>query len=323
MGDIAELDEHRLAFVDALQEDDPTTDDAYRTRRHMAKVVRRLPVGATKKKKGTAPALGSMEKLELTLPTERSTPSDRIGDFTTLIFGEKKIGKTDLTAQMDSTFHMMTEPGGKALSILQRPVNNWREFQAYVKLLEKDKKFKTATVDTADFLYGHAFDYVAQKQGFEHPSEEAYGKGWKAIRDEFTKWVLRLINTGKGVVFISHATEKEVKMRSGEKYDRIQPTMAGQAMDVLTGLVDLWFYYGYDGDRRVLTIQGSDHIGAGHRLKHNFHYIDGTPVKEIDMGSSAEEGYANLMLAFHNKLPLPPREEPTVKKAFKLKKKQK
>jgi hypothetical protein len=244
----------------------------------------------------TAPAMTS----DLSLPTTRSAVSTRIQDFTILLFGEKKIGKTDLTAQFDDTFHLMTEPGGKAQTIFQRPVNNWREFQGYVKLLEKDRRFRTVTVDTADVLYTQCMAYATQKLGIDHPSEEAYGKGWAAVREEFTRWILRLIGTGKGVIFISHATEKEIKMRGGEKYDRISPTMAGQARDILEGIVDIWAYYGYDGSRRILTIQGSDHIGAGHRLKNNFRTPAGDPIVEIDMGASAEEGYANLIAAFNN-----------------------
>lgn len=285
----------------------------------MAKVVRKLPKGVQKKNKASGRLAPTVE---VTLPTAPSVPSDRLQDYIILLFGEKKIGKTDLSAQFPGTLHLMTEPGGKSQAIYQRPVNNWREFQGYVKLLEKDKRFQNVTIDTADILYNHAFDFVAQKEGFEHPSEEAYGKGWKAIRDEFTRWVMRLVNTGKGVMFISHAIEREIKMRGGEKYDRIQPTMGGQARDVLEGLVDLWFYYGYDGGRRVLTIRGSDHIGAGHRLKHNFKYTDGTPIAEIDMGDNAEQAYTNLVAAFKNELANPDAaraDEP--KKKFTLKRK--
>lgn len=265
----------------------------------MAKVKRKLPAGtAIKKKFGSKGADGPV--LELSLPKAKSTPSARLQDYTTLLFGERKIGKTDLTSYFSGTFHMMTEPGGKALAIFQRPVDSWKGFAGYVRLLEKDKTFDTATVDTADLLYKYCSDYIMAKRGIEHPSDEAYGKGWSAVRDEFTKWILRLIATGKGIIFISHAIEKKIKMRDGEEYDMIQPSMAGQALDILTALVDLWFYYGYDGKQRVLTIQGSDHIGAGHRLKNNFKYPDGTPIREIDMGASAQEGYNNLIAAFNN-----------------------
>jgi hypothetical protein len=290
----------------------------------MAVVKRKMPVGAAKKTRGVVESAGAGE---YTLPTERSVPSTRLQDFTILLFGEKKIGKTDLTAQFPDTIHLMTEPGGKAQSIYQVPINRWQDFIGYVKLLEKDKgkarRFITASTDTADLLYQRCTEYVCAKLGIEHPSEEAYGKGWSAVREEFTKWTIRLIASGHGVIFISHATEKEIKMRGGETYNRISPTMAGQARDILEGIVDIWAYYGYDGSRRVLTIRGSDHIGAGHRLKDNFKTPTGEPITEIDMGDSAEEGYANLMAAFNNKyVPKKRKEEsdaPVVRKKLKHK----
>lgn len=282
----------------------------------MAVVKRKMPTGMKKKKGGRVEA----SVTDLALPTARSVPSTKLGDYTTLLFGEKKIGKTDLTAQFPKTFHLMTEPGGKAQQIYQRPVDKWSHFQGYVKLLEKDRTFDTVSVDTADILYGHCMDYVMQREGMDHPSEGAYGKGWAAVRKEFLHWVLRLMNTRKGVIFVSHAVEKEIKMRGGGTYDRIQPSLAGQARDVLEGIVDLWFYYGYDGDRRVLTIQGNDHIGAGHRLKNNFKFADGRPVVEIDMGASAEEGYRNLVNAFNNKY-VGPRTTTSESKGMVVKKK--
>lgn len=265
----------------------------------MAVVKRKLPDG-TKKKRSVAPGV-MMETEKLSLPTSRSEPSTNILDFTTLLFGEKKIGKTDLTAQYPDTLHLMTEPGGKAQSIFQRAVSDWRTYLGYVRLLKKDKRFRHVSIDVIDILYERCMEHVCSEMGIDHPSDEGYGKGWNAVRKEFTKGILALLDTGKGVTFVSHAAEKEIKMRGGETYDRISPTMAGQARDIVEGLVDLWFYYGYEGRRRTLTIQGSDHIGAGHRLKNNFlHPTTGAPITEIDMGSSAEEGYANLIAAFRN-----------------------
>lgn len=282
-------------------------------------IVRRV-----KPKGGTAPKKARTDEPaaeELSLPTERSAPSNRIQDYSQLWFGEKKIGKTDLSAQFPDTFHMMAEPGGKAQSIFQRPVPDWKTFLGYVRLLKKDKRFRTATVDTVDMLYNKCFDHMMRKLGIDHPSDEAYGKGWSAIRQEFARGIIDLLNTGKGVILISHATEKEIKTRGGNKYNKIMPTLAGQGRDIVEGIVDLWFYFGYDGDKRVITVTGNDHISSGHRLKHNFRYPDGTAIHEIPMGDSVEEAYANLMAAFNNKLTGTSHEEPKKSKAFKLKKK--
>lgn len=283
----------------------------------MAVVKRKMPPG-TPTKRGRRDEIPS---LDVTLPTERSVALPRLQDYSILLFGEKKIGKTDLTAQFPGTFHMMFEPGAKAQEIFQRPVTSWKDFKGYVRLLKKDKSFDTVTVDTVDLAYTRCFEYMMQKLAIEHPSDEAYGKGWAAIRDEFGREMTTLMSLGKGVIFVSHATEKEIKTRNGEKFDKIMPTLAGQGRDIIEGMVDLWFYYGYDGSDRVLTITGNDFIGAGHRLKKNFRYPDGTPIHEIPMGTSAEEGFANLMAGFKNRLAKPKAEEPVPVKKLSFKKK--
>lgn len=267
-------------------------------------------VGTLSPKKKTKPV---EEAPELTLPTEPSVPLESLGDYSTLIFGRKKIGKTNLSAQFPKTFHMMTEPGGKALRIHQRPIRNWTDFTGYVKLLDKDKTFRTQVVDTADILFKYCQDAVCRRLGIDHPSDEDWGKGWNAVRDEFTRWITRLMNNGKGTIFISHSTEREIKRRSGGSYHSIQPTLSGQARDVLEGLVDIFAYFDYDGDHRVLTIRGDETVAAGNRLRDHFKW-NGRDVPVIDMGESAEIGYANLVACFNNKYEYnpPAAEEPAV-----------
>lgn len=283
----------------------------------MPVVKRQMPPGRGKQKKGAVVEVAPVT--DLSLPTERTVPSNRLQDYSMLLFGRPKIGKTDLTSHFPDTFHLMTEPGGKALSLFQRPVTNWREFTGYVRLLEKDKRFRTVAVDTVDMAYKFCFDHMTQKLGVDHPSEEAYGKGWAAIRDEFVRWMTRLMASGKGVILVSHDVERKIKQRGGMEYDRIVPTLSGQGRDIVEPMVDLFFYYQYDGDDRVLTIVGDEHIAAGHRLGRNFRYPDGTPIKEIPMGRSAAEAHQNLVAAFQNKLPKPRSEEPApIKKKLKL-----
>lgn len=239
------------------------------------------------------------KKQRLSLPSKLSTPSPDLADYSTLLFGEKKIGKTSLAAQFPNSFFMMFEPGGRALSIQQRPVRDWLQAKKYLKLLQKDKEFGTVVVDTADLAFKICQKYVVNKLGVEHPSDEEWGKGWEALRDEFTSWVMDLLMLDKGVIFISHATEKEIRKRSGVKFHRVSPTMSGQAADILEGVIDIWAYYHYEGKKRVLTVQGDEHTGAGHRVKGHF-----VGYRDIPMGRSAEEAYANFIKAWNNE-PIP------------------
>jgi len=238
-----------------------------------------------------------------------------LGDYSFLVFGDKKVGKTSLAAQFPDALFLMTEPGARALPVYQIAILDWRMFRDTLKLLRtpEGKRFQTIVVDTVDLLFKMAETYACQKLGIAHPSEEDWGRGWSAVRDEFTAQMQVLLNIGKGVILISHATEREIKTRSGTKYDRIQPTMSNQARDIVEGMVDIWAYYTYEGTQRVLQIRGDEHIMAGNRLQENFRY-NGKEVREIHMGSSAQEAYRNLVACFANKykpIVISPEEETT------------
>ena len=256
------------------------------------------------KKKGTSlnKADTKKEALDVSLPTHVSAPASHIGDYSILLYGEKKIGKTSLVSKFDKAFFLMFEPGGKALSVYQKPVNSWLEFKKYVSLLQKDTTFRTIVIDTVDIAYRMCVDYICQKLVIEHLSEEDWGRGWEAARNEFDTEIGKLLKTGKGIMFISHAAEKEIKTRTGDKYHRISPTMAGQARDILEGIVDIWMYYGYESKSRYLWVEGNDHIGAGHRLETRFKYTDGSPISEINMGKNPTEAHENFIKAFNNQL---------------------
>ena len=242
---------------------------------------------------------------EFTLPKERSRPCDKLQDYSSLIYGRKKIGKTTLASMFKKAFFMLCEPGGKALSLYARPVRNWLEFKAYVRLIIKSKNFENVVIDTADYSYEYCFDYQCKKMVIDHPADEAWGKGWKAIKKEYSSEITKLLHSGKGVIFISHAREEEVKKRGGETYNRTASTLSGQAKELLEGLVDIWAFYTYEGDQRVLIIQGDDYIDAGHRVEGRFLYSDGSPMEKINMGNSKEEAYTNFVAAFENKLDKP------------------
>jgi hypothetical protein len=240
------------------------------------------------------------------LPTKKSEPRDNLGDYTWLIYGEKKIGKTSLASQFPDALFMMFEPGGKGLSIYQVELANWKAFKEYIKLLKKSPdQFKTIIIDTVDIAYERAFEHVGNREGFTHPSEvNDFGASWKLIRQEFESTILELVNTGRGVMFLSHATESEFQEASGNKYNKLIPTMSKQARAFVIGFVDIIAYYGYYGKERLLTIQGSDAVDAGHRLDGKFLVSggeeQGNRVHSIPMGNSSKEGYDNIQKAFRN-----------------------
>lgn len=254
---------------------------------------------------------------EFELPTEKSVPKTEIGDFIILMFGEKKIGKTMLSAQFPDAFHMMFEPGGRSLEIYQSEFTDWGTFKKAVTKLKNDKRFNTVVIDTVDLAFKSAEQYACAKLAIDDPADEEWGKGWRAIRKEFERQIHRLISAGKGVIFISHAMEREIKTRRGSSSHRMVSTMPRQAAEIIEGLVDIWSCFTYDGDKRMLVIGGNEDVSAGHRLEDRFRW-KGEPINKIPMGSSAEEGYGNFVDAFNNKFnPNSNESKPSVKKTLK------
>jgi hypothetical protein len=277
----------------------------------MAQVARRKPVAAP----STRPTAGTVGRKPivsgggttkpgspvLTLPTELSIPAKSLSEVHWCIYGETKIGKTSLCSMFPGACFMFFEPGGKGLELFKRYPANWREFVGYVDLLEKDTRFKTVVIDTADKAYDFCFEHVCKREVMRYPSEKEWGEGWRLIRTEFSGQMERLARN-KSVIFISHAEDRE--FADGRK---LVPSMGTQPRTFIGGFVDVIAYYGYHGDDRYLTIRGSERIDAGNRLKRRFRTKDGKgKVHAVPMFDpnkpdyDEEDAYRALLAAFNN-----------------------
>jgi hypothetical protein len=229
----------------------------------------------------------------LTLPTERTTPSHRLADYSILLYAPPKWGKTTLANCFPKPVFAETERGTKSLSVYREPIKNWKRFMMFIRALEKSGDFSTVVVDTVDYLYKWCEDYVCEELAIDHLSEEGFARGWDRLRSEFTVACNRITATQRGVIFISHADEKIVK-RMREETMKVVPSMARGALKVVHPLCDIVAYGHYDENgNRVLQIRGNEDVLAGHRLTNHF-----VGVKEIKMGTTPEEGYANFLKAF-------------------------
>lgn len=241
----------------------------------------------------------------LSLPTKKSVPMAHLDDYIQLYYGREKIGKTSLAAQFPDAVFLMFEPGGRALEIYQVDVHSWIDFKNYIKLLKEDSKFRTIVIDTIDLCYRMCLEYVQKhKLGGNHPADEGYGKGWDKLKAEFSQTISDICKLGKGVIMLSHETEREIKLWKGGSYDLIAPTMSGVARDIIEPMVDIFGYYYYgDDEQRYIKIEGDSESVGGTRLK-EAGFFKG--IDRIPMGNSAKEGYKNLCDAFSNKLKVTP-----------------
>lgn len=244
--------------------------------------------------------------LSLSLPVERSVPKRNFLEYSYLIYGRKKIGKTTLASMFPDSFFLMTEPGAENLKVYQRPVNNWKQFTGYLDLLYKEPtKFKTIIVDIGDPLYKWCLRSICEEQGIDHPNEmRDFGATWDRIAQEFHSQCARLLpmNSGRGLVVISHERSVDVDIAgSVTKMERIVPTMEKNTYEFFNGKTDVIAYYTYQGKERKIIIGGDEKLEAGSRLKYNFLTTRGEKVCVIDGGKSEEETFINFKNAFENK----------------------
>lgn len=248
-----------------------------------------------------------VDRPKLTLPTEEEEPLSSLSEAMLLIYGENKIGKTSLCSQFPDPLFLMFEPGGKGLKIKQRQVNSWREFVGYIDLLEKTEEFRNVVIDPIALCYKAVVDHVCEKELVNDPTDIGWGKGWKAIEDEFVRQIKRISASNRGIIFLGHPEQAEFEARTGGKYHKITPKMMKQAKTFIESFVDVIAFYGYHGDKRMLTIEGSDELDAGSRLKYQFRTPEGERIHSIPMFDKKnkqfdeEQAYKNLLRAFDNK----------------------
>ena len=202
------------------------------------------------------------------LPKSKTKPVKSINDYTFLIYGEPKVGKTTLTARFDRALFIATEPGHKFQEIYKVDPKNWEDVREVCAKLIKNKAehdFKTIIFDTVDNAYKMCSDYVNKKQGVEHESDGDYGKVYALIKDEFMRIVNALGQHGFGIVFISHAQVKDLE-ENGVKRSVTTTTLSASASKLIQGLCDFILYCFIDGSgNRLIKTKGTPNLKAGDR----------------------------------------------------------
>lgn len=281
----------------------------------MKKVVRKGSK-AVKKKRGAPkamPARRKKETLNIPLPEKPSAIERRLEKYITLVYGREKWGKTTLFSTYPDTLFLMFEPGAKGIEIFDfnhdaGGVTSWEIAKEALRQLEATKKrFRNVCIDTTDRAYDMCLDFVCKERGIDYPGQdefgkEDFGKSWRAVRQEFTDFVQRIIRTGRGVCLTSHVREAEIEAVDGKKYTRVYPSMGKQARTTVEALVDFFFYGEYvkgPGNKvlRVLVTEGDETVWAGHRKIEGSDFPRFLPVLEPD------EGYETIKAAFDGEHP--------------------
>lgn len=214
--------------------------------------------------------------MTIELPTKKRPVSRDLGKQAIFLYGPPGVGKTTFANGFPETLFLATEEGQGFIECYHQAVGSWKDFcESVTELKGKGgKRFQTIAIDTVDMLWKHCMEYIGKKHGFEHPSDEDYGKGYELISDEFRRWINRLLSLGKGVIMISHSKDETVKTRVME-ITKTMPTIPKSARKIVLPLASVIIYAGFRWkknpktgekvEKRVAIMQPSETLEAKDR----------------------------------------------------------
>jgi DNA polymerase III delta prime subunit len=212
--------------------------------------------------------------MAIELPSKKRPVSKELGGQSILIYGSPGVGKTTFANEL--TDSIATEEGQGFIECFHQSCRTWEDYKDILAELKGKKGglYKAVAVDTVDALYTQCAKHVGKKHGFDHASDEEWGKGWELIRNEFDEGLNRLLALGKGTVFISHDQTKDVKTRV-MTISKTMPTLSGSARKVVLPLVSVIIYAGFSWvkdeqgtgkrERRVAIMKPSENLEAKDR----------------------------------------------------------
>lgn len=201
------------------------------------------------------------------LPTEKTQPKSTFASMNSVVWGDPKVGKSTFASQIPGALFLATEEGQNFLSVFRVPIKSWEDLLATAKELQAGKhEFKTLVIDTVDILYSHCERFVCKRENVDNVADLEFGKGFAMVRAEFMRVLNGLNMLGLGLVFISHAKEKEFKTKT-QSYTVKVCTLSDKPATMVTGLCDfvLYAYIDEKGERVMRTKPTKYIIHAGDR----------------------------------------------------------
>lgn len=191
-----------------------------------------------------------------------------------LVYGRPKLGKSTLASKFPEPVFIATEPGLKYIDIdkkRKKYIYNWAEFQPIVNtLMQTEHGYKTVVLDTIDNLVMMCSDYVCEREGIDHPSKLAMGKGWAMVTAELKLWLNKIANNEElTLVMIGHEKTSSIKTRAGEEYSFTTLNLGGKNREAIIAFPDHILLCDVENnagvETRVMRVQGSRNWDAGSR----------------------------------------------------------
>lgn len=176
-------------------------------------------------------------------------------------YGEQGTWKTTVASKFPRSLLIGGEIGYQFIDgIYALPVNNWsdiKDLYRQLKSAQAKSTYDTIIFDTISNIYQMCYKYVLGQFGVNDPGEVPFGKGWRAIKDEFAL-IKEISKLGYGLVFIAHAKETEVTdAKTKETTIKVKSDLDTMPASVINALVDFTFYV-----RKEMEEDGTENVYA-------------------------------------------------------------
>lgn len=168
-----------------------------------------------------------------------------------LIYGPQGIGKSSLGASAEKPVFIQTEDGLANIDTPAYPLaKSYKEVMGYLgELAAAEHDFKTAVVDSVDWLEPLIHAQVAQEAGKKNIEDIGYGKGFTIALDLWREYMdaLNYLRDVRGmtIIQIAHAHTKRFENPETEAYDQFQIKLHKAASSLIAEHSDIVLFANY------------------------------------------------------------------------------
>lgn len=179
----------------------------------------------------------------MALPTTKRARKTDVARSNTLIYGEPKIGKTSLEAQMPHAVILDTESGSGFVDAFVMPVTDYPSFiQAVKELTEQPHDFSPICIDTLDNVIRWCSGEVARQYGVRDLADLPYGKGFNLLAKGLMQLLTVLASPGRGLWLTAHVKEVEADVPGYGKIACAEPSLPNSIGKQVLAFCDFIFY---------------------------------------------------------------------------------
>lgn len=145
------------------------------------------------------------------------------------IYGEPAVGKSVFSLGWEKPFFICTDENYDYLKCFGAKdedhihITSWEEFKQLVKKFDFSK-YETIVVDLIEDLYQWCDAEYCKRNKIDDLSDVGYGKAYKIVRNDFTYYILQLLNKKANVILLSHQDESIGKTTKGVEFSEFNPS---------------------------------------------------------------------------------------------------